>query len=288
MYRMILIGIDGTQTSQHALDQTLMLAKSEEAGVVLATVVPAYDGDLRIMGDKGALAAMRKPFEQALRAAQTRASRVGVQAKSVLLEGDPVEELLTLAEQCGADLVSLGKRGNYYSDLIPIGSVASKIARLAESDVLLIPREADIRLDRIIVPLDGSAPSLRAAERGTRLAARYGAHLQLVTVYELPLEGFVHNPDMDRVFYDKVGAFQKPLLLAAEDQGVRHVKAVVLQGIPAHKMLLEVVGKEKAGLVIMGSSGKGRFQHLLLGSVAERVMSCGAVPVLLTKAGKQA
>ena len=53
-----------------------------------------------------------------------------------------VSMIASMAERSGADLMALGKRGNYYSDLVPIGSVAAKIIRLAESDVLLVPTMA--------------------------------------------------------------------------------------------------------------------------------------------------
>ena len=283
MYGKMLIAVDGTETSMHALEQALVLARSEESRVTLVSVVPTYDGDLRIMGDKRVLESMRRPNEQALEQGVTLAESKGVGVRAVLAEGDPVEEILTLAEETGADCLALGKRGNFYSDLIPIGSVASKIARLSAMDVLLVPNHKPLRLDRIIAPLDGSAPSLAAGRRAVSLAARYGSALSLVTVYELPIEGFVRNPDMDKAFHDKTTAFQKPLLDLAEEKGARNVQAMIRQGIPVYKVLTEMIRQEDAGLVIMGSAGRSDFHRLLLGSVAERVVGSGAAPVLLVK-----
>ena len=283
MYRKMLIAVDGTETSRHALDQALVLARSEESEVTLASVVPSYDGDLRILGDKSALAAMRRPHEEAVAQAVAQAEAQGVRTRSVLAEGDPVEEILALAEKMGADCVALGKRGSYYSDLIPIGSVAAKIARLSGVDVLLVPNHKPLRLDRIVAPLDGSAPSREAGARAVDLAVRYGSFLLLATVYELPLEGFVRNPDLDKAFYDKASGFQRPILDLAERKGVQRVQAVVRQGVPVYRVLTDLIRQEDAGLVVMGTAGRSDFHRLLLGSVAERVVGSGAAPVLLVK-----
>ncbi len=286
MYRKMLIAVDGTETSSHALTQALVLARSEESEVVLASVVPSYDGDLRILGDKSALTAMRRPYEEALEQAVAQAEAQGVRARAMLAEGDPVEELLTLVEEMGVDCVALGKRGSYYSDLVPIGSVAAKIARLSEVDVLLVPNHKDLRLERIVAPLDGSAPSNKAGERAVDLAARYGSALFLVTVYELPLEGFAQNPDLDKAFYDKASGFQKPLVKLAERRELRRVQAVIRQGVPVYRVLADFVRQEDAGLVVMGTAGRGDFKRLLLGSVAERIVGSGVAPVLLVKKEK--
>lgn len=286
MYQRLLIAVDGSETSTNGLEQALVLARSEDAEVLLLAVVPSYNGDLRFLGDKDALEAVRKPYEGALNRAGERAGEVGVKFFSTLAEGDPVEEILALAEQRKADCIALGKKGNYYSDLIPIGSVASKVARLAECDVLLTPNHKPLLLKRIVVPVDGSLPSRSAARTGTELALRYGAELLLMTVYEWPYEGFVQKPDLDTELRNKAEEILAPVVEAALRAGVRSVRPVVRHGTPVHREVLELVRQESADLVVMGSSGRGRFQRILLGSVAERIIGSGAAPVLLTRERK--
>ncbi|MGE4506765.1 MAG: universal stress protein, partial [Desulfovibrionaceae bacterium] len=259
MYTKLLIALDDSPCSSHALQQGLTLAASEGAGVELVSVVPAYDGDLRLMGDKRALTAMREPHERVLEAASQRAAAAGVRATATLLEGDPVERILTRAETSGAQLIVLGKCGNCYTDLVPVGSVAAKTARLAEADVLLVPLYKDLRLHHVLAPVDGSPLSLHAAARATGLAASYGSRLSFLTVYELPLEGFVHNPGMDLAFADKTVALHQGRLEKAGPAGAQRAQALVRQGVPAHRLLLEFLREEDCGLVVMGCKGVGRF-----------------------------
>jgi len=284
MFRKMLIAVDGTEASRHALEQALTLAKSEEGEVLLTSVVPSYDGDLRLLGDKSALTAMRKPYEQALEQGRALAETAGVRSQALLLEGDPVEELLTAAEEAAVDCIALGKQGSYYSDLIPIGSVAAKIAHLSAADVLLVPTHKDVRVHKILTPFDGSGHARFAADRAIDLAARYGAALYVATVYELPLEGFAQNPNLANIFHDKAVKNQKPVLEAAAAKGLRETKAIVRQGEPAYKAIIEMIREEDIGLVVMSNTGRGNYR-LLLGKVSERVIGSGATPVLLAKKG---
>lgn len=283
MYANMLIAVDDSEFSRHALRQALRLAVSEESSVTIVAVVPSYEGDLRFMGSTSALKDMRKPYEKALEDARKTALEAGVNARCLLLDGDPVEQILAKAETTGADCIALGKRGNFYSDLVPIGSVASKVARLAEADVFIVPNHKELCLDRVVVPLDGSSHSMLAAKLGVKIAARYGSLLSLLTVHEIPLEGFVHNPDMDKEFYQRATSVHKPLLQQAAEGGVRRSESVLRQGVPAYGVILEFIRQEACGLVVMGSSGRGQFARLLLGSVAERIIGSGAAPVLLAK-----
>ncbi|MBG0775153.1 MAG: universal stress protein [Desulfovibrionaceae bacterium] len=283
MYAKTLIAVDGTETGRHALEQALILARSEESRVTLVSVVPGYEGDLRLMGRMRALEPLREPYRKALKDAEALAAAMGIRADAVLAEGDPVEEILALAEDTGADLLCAGKRGSYYADLIPIGTVAAKLARLAECDVLLTPARRTLRLAHIVAPIDGSALSRAAADRASRLAARYGAALTLATVYEMSAEAFAQSPDIIDRFHAEAVQRQAPLIAAARGLGVRDVAGVVRMGTPVYKVLVDIVCEKEAGLVVMGSAGRGDIRRILLGSVAERVIASGEAPVLLVK-----
>jgi len=283
MYATMLMAVDGTDTARHALEQGLVLARSEEARAVIVSVVPSYDGDLRLLGDTSALDAMREPYKAALDRAAARAAEMGVPSETVLLEGDPVEELLDLAQDRNVDCMVLGKRGNFYSDLIPIGSVASKVARLAGSDVLLVPLHKELRPESMLIPYDGSDHAYVAARRALELAMRYGSSVCLATVYELPLEGFAQGPHLGKVFHEKAAETQRPVQDLAEQLGVRNLDVVVRQGMPVHRVLTELIHERDVGLVVMSNVGRGNLHLLLMGKVTERIIGGGAAPVLLAR-----
>lgn len=288
MHGTMIIALDTSEASRHALDQALAFAGSEECDVLLATVVPGYDGDLRIMGDKRVLEALRTPYEEALEQGRgTAEERIGNRGRvrTALLHGDPVEELLALAEETDAEYIALGKSGSYYADIIPIGSVAAKICRLATTDVLVVPPEKDLHMDALFAPMDGSPSSCSAGERAVDLAARYGSALTLCTAYELPLEGFTLNATIDKAFHEEAARCQAPVLEKAREKGVRRAEGRVVQGMPVYRALVAAVREADAGLVVMSTAGRNHVSRLLLGSVAERIIASGAAPVLLAKRG---
>jgi nucleotide-binding universal stress UspA family protein len=78
MYKRMVIAVDHSEVSSHALEQSLAWALSEESNVVLVSVVPGYEGDLRLMGDSSILQSMRQPYIQALDRAADRAATWGL------------------------------------------------------------------------------------------------------------------------------------------------------------------------------------------------------------------
>ena len=63
----------------------------------------------------------------------------GVTVTPHILAGEPVRELLTLAERIGADLVAAGSHGAGFFGRIVIGSVSSKLVHRGDRSLLLVP-----------------------------------------------------------------------------------------------------------------------------------------------------
>ena len=59
-YKKILVAFDGSESSRNALLQAFRLANDEECWITVATVVPAYDGDLDLTGVTDIHAALRR------------------------------------------------------------------------------------------------------------------------------------------------------------------------------------------------------------------------------------
>lgn len=144
---------------------------------------------------------------------------------------------------------------------------------------------------RILVPFDGSATSLRGLEEAIKFARSSGAALRLVHVlddflYAVGIEGNVAYsrdvlPDLRR------GA--EAILKTGRDRAAA-------AGVTAETVLVECVGGRladvvdeqvrswHADLVVMGSHGRRGAIRALLGSDAEQVLRRSRVPVLLVRA----
>jgi universal stress protein A len=142
---------------------------------------------------------------------------------------------------------------------------------------------------RILVPTDFSAASDAALTYARSLARQFGASINLVHVFEDPLASGVFLGD---------GTVTMPLDLresleraAREQLAIRHGQHVgmlplsssdLLTG-PTAKRIVEHAEETRADLIVMATHGRGGLSHLLLGSVAEKVVRTAKCPVLTAR-----
>ncbi|MGE5312234.1 MAG: universal stress protein, partial [Nitrospirota bacterium] len=98
-FRKLLVALDDSESSAHALRESLRFAKGDGSRVLAVAVVPPYEGDLRLVGVRSIKAVLREPCEKALaRAQQVADGELGTSLWTACLEGEPHEEIVNLAE----------------------------------------------------------------------------------------------------------------------------------------------------------------------------------------------
>jgi nucleotide-binding universal stress UspA family protein len=135
----------------------------------------------------------------------------------------------------------------------------------------------------ILVPVDFEDASLRALALGQELARSLGAEVVLLHVYALPVYTY---PGLDPTynvpgFHAEVTAAAKWALdeLASSQGGLR---SILRQGDAATE-ILAAAKEHPTQLIVMGTHGRSGLAHLLLGSVAEKVVRQSPVPVLTVR-----
>lgn len=142
---------------------------------------------------------------------------------------------------------------------------------------------------RVLVPVDGSATSVRGLQEAVKLVKDQGATLRLVHVVDEFLLDSTHLPAVD---YD---AFRKSRREAGQRTLAQMLAIAREQGIEAESLLLETVAGRaadlivdaarhwSADLIVMGTHGRRGIQRLLMGSDASLVVHRSPVPVLLVR-----
>jgi nucleotide-binding universal stress UspA family protein len=136
---------------------------------------------------------------------------------------------------------------------------------------------------RILVPHDFSEPATRALGVAAALAREHGGRLLVLHVITpfhpvtgLPEEGISWVPEIDLLTTERRRLQE---LVARTVTGTRApaVTCKVVIGDPYHRITDEARG---ADLVVMATAGRTGLSHLLIGSVAEKVVRHSPAPVL--------
>lgn len=145
-----------------------------------------------------------------------------------------------------------------------------------------------ITLNRILLPVDFSDCSAQASAYACSLAAKFNAELHLVHVLQdlvamVPEPGLAFPPPGD--YLQELEASATEALAKLPDPSLpapASVVRVTLQGPP----FLEIIRYAKdqdVDLIVIGTHGRSGLAHVLLGSVAERVVRKAPCPVLTVR-----
>jgi nucleotide-binding universal stress UspA family protein len=144
-------------------------------------------------------------------------------------------------------------------------------------------------LKRILVATDFGAAAAVALTYGRELARRFGASLDVVHVCDdanaraFGIEGFaVDVPDLQGQL-EASAQQQLDGLLDDEDRTALMAQAVVVVSSSPALAIVEHAKQSKADLILIGTHGRAGIAHVLMGSVAERVVRTAPCPVLTVR-----
>lgn len=157
----------------------------------------------------------------------------------------------------------------------------------------------DMKFQRILVPIDFSENAVGVLDQAEALAKQFGAELNLVHVVESsPYEVYQQRGFLTEIpHYSRAGTTEP----GKGDRFVIHdvleesrvelermirkgwkAKATVRHG-PVVDELLAEAKEYKADLILISTHGWTGFKHMLLGSVAERIVRLSPIPVLTVR-----
>ena len=144
-------------------------------------------------------------------------------------------------------------------------------------------------LDKILVGVDGSEPSINAADYAAELAEDKGSELLLVSIApEIPiLAGSRSVSERVPELQDELERERKTML---ENQKVRlnekfprlKITTIVGTGSPSRN-IVDLSREENIDLIIVGNRGKSGIATWMLGSVSRDIVESCTVPVLVVK-----
>jgi nucleotide-binding universal stress UspA family protein len=143
-----------------------------------------------------------------------------------------------------------------------------------------------IAMKRILVATDFGEAAASALDYGREFARTFGASLDVLHVCDNAIaRGFgvdgvvIDSPGLQR---DLEAAGRKHLeaLLDDEDRALLKAKPVLKTSTHPAMTIVQYAKESGADLILIGTHGRGGVAHLLMGSVAERVVRLAPCPVL--------
>ncbi len=143
MYRKILAPIDGSDRAKLAAAHAADLAKKLDAELTLLHVVPHLPAYVNRYSDhlgsveQTLLEEFSKEGEKTLTEIKWALTKKDIKAHTILVIGNPAEEICKIAEEESFDLIVMGSRGLGEIKAYIMGSVSSRVVRHAKCPVLI-------------------------------------------------------------------------------------------------------------------------------------------------------
>ncbi|MCC6740805.1 MAG: universal stress protein [Planctomycetia bacterium] len=274
VFRDVLVPFDGSELSETAAPFAAEIARRSCGTVTLVRAMP----EPVIVTDipKHLLAQVTSAARKELEAAAARVEAVG--AKTLLREGLPADVIVREARS--RDLVVMTTHGRSGLSRFVLGSVTERVIRLSPVPVLVVrPRRGTLKaaataagrmLRDVVVPLDGSELSRQAvAPLAAGLAG--DTRLHLLTVVRRRASASEADGAAD---------WLAARAAALGERGLAALTRVVHHDVPAEGIAAYAEHND-CGLIVMSTHGAGGMKEWMVGSVTDRVIRTGPVPVLV-------
>ena len=207
----------------------------------------------------------------------------GLQMEYEVRKGKPFVELIIAARAWQTDLIVVG--GASQKEEPFFGSTTHPIVRKSPVPVMVAKKSLSAEAKTFLVATDFSACAREAAEEALMIAECFRGRVVFFHVLDL-------HPSYTTVYTHELGV-SLPIPPALPEE-IEPDGEAFLSGLPLDKVEWEKSAEEgqaaaaivdqakhvKADMIVMGTHGRSALQHMLLGSVAEKVVRTAPCPVL--------
>jgi nucleotide-binding universal stress UspA family protein len=299
----VLVPLDGSSLAEQAIPFAVTIA-GPTGRIVFVQVTPEAEAIRALSGRVSASEEevheidQERAEESCNHAAEHWKSILTTSPETVIVTGDPAEQILNVAAQQSSTYIVMASHGRGAVRRLAFGSVADRIARSTTIPVLIVrPSDAEVEqspahIRRLVVPLDGSPLSEEALPVAIALATSLHTPIHLVQAINpsalvLPSAGSgagVFPAELyTEIEQELTTEASNNIARAAADLGARGLAftSAVVDGPPVLAIEDSVEGGD---VIVMTSHGRSGLKRWLLGSTAEKLIRSGPAPVLLVPA----
>lgn len=289
----ILVPVDGSEHSKRAVKFASDFSNSLAKGIKLIALVRVVTG--RYMYDRipyidfrseilkksdsflrFKLNHIEKKVRPSLEEAENILRETGIKSiEKYILEGDPAEEIIKKADEGNFSIIMMARRGLSELMGIILGSVTGKVVHRTIRQTVYVIGQKISPVSKILVPVDGSAYSMKGVEHTACIAQEMKELISNITLlrvvnlafYERYVEKGI-NPEDEAVKIVELarGMFFKETI--SKDI----IKTKVRLGNPAEEIIKES-NEGNYDLIVIGRKGRTALKDLILGGVSSTVIN---------------
>lgn len=274
----ILAAVDSSERSQAIYKETLVLATSLQAKVIILSVTPDYEGNMNRWKVKEQ--ELNKPFQNILNEAEEYASSLGLELTTVHKHGHPWQEILKTAWEHSASLIVMGCSKRYQFERLLLGRTASEVVNRSHCDVLFLPENSEIRFNNILIGLSDTENNEKAVRRSFDIASSYGGKVHGIHSIFLPADRSLRYgvaSDAERKATKIIDKFDA---IALEYEDVASSSGFCWDS--EEKCLYKYCTENDIDLVVFGAPSDTSILNILSASLIEKFSSLSECPILVT------
>ena len=280
----ILVGHDLQTGGKMVLESAVALADRCGAAVRLVHVVEPLDAYQRAshpLTSPYTLEEVTAKAGASLQAIAARQELAHLQVEYEVRTGKPFVELIIAAKTWSADLIVVGGASRMVEPFL--GSTSERVLRKALVPVMVAKKSLSPQAKTFLVPTDFSSSAKKAAEGAIKLARCFGGRVVFLHVlYHFYTVAYAHelgvslpiSPPAPEEIEPDWKTFLDDLPLENIDW-----EKVTEEG-EAASAIVQKAAHVQADAIVMGTHGRTGLPHMLLGSVAEKVVRTATCPVL--------
>ena len=278
MLEKILVPVDGSELSDRILTQLRRLLVAKDAVVKLVQVLPA-----KAAGDPTSGSELVDSALARLESVASALRSSGASVSTEVLLGEPAERILEFARTWKPSLIALATHGRSGIARWIRGSTAERLLRASPFPLFLanphgLGERDELRMKRILLPLDGSERSAEILPLVREIAQLYQAEVTVFHAIDIPMVGepMVVMPLMSEC---EARELMEPFRRRLGTPGAQILTA--LGG--AASSIIEEAERGKYDLIALTTHGRTGVDRWAFGSVAESVVRHAPCPLLVQR-----
>jgi nucleotide-binding universal stress UspA family protein len=207
----------------------------------------------------------------------------GLDVEVLVERGEPAPRILDVVKRLGCELIVTGVARDETLGRLVLGTTVEALVRRASTPVVVVKSRPRGAYQNVVVATDFSEGSRAALEAALALLPE--ARVRLFHAYRVPMESRVGDTMAARAAAAHLAMEESRAFLAASPaaaDGGRFIETLCEYG-DVGALLEDLVQQSDVDLVVLGTEGRSGLAGMLLGSVAQRLLSRLSVDVLVVR-----